>query len=138
MTDTVAVVEYGSHTFRAGLAYNFPSDQEPRLVGLPTLLDTLTELVGMLAFKAVCGQRPGNLLQVIPASVRAVPPNGTAEQSMSGAQQNGAPLSDGDLGQTPVVQNGRITYWPGFEALLHYILYQQAGTWQLCILCMHR
>jgi len=32
MTDSVAVVEYGSHTFRAGLAYNFPSDQEPRLV----------------------------------------------------------------------------------------------------------
>jgi hypothetical protein len=32
MTDSVAVVEYGSHTFRAGLAYNFPSDQEPRIV----------------------------------------------------------------------------------------------------------
>lgn len=32
MTDSVAVVEYGSHTFRAGLAYNFPSDHEPRLV----------------------------------------------------------------------------------------------------------
>ena len=34
MTDSVVVVEYGSHTFRAGLAYNFPSDQEPRLVRL--------------------------------------------------------------------------------------------------------
>ena len=32
MTDSVAVVEYGSHAIRAGLAYNFPSDQEPRLV----------------------------------------------------------------------------------------------------------
>lgn len=32
MTDWVAVVEYGSHTLRAGLAYTFPSDQEPRLV----------------------------------------------------------------------------------------------------------
>ena len=32
MTDNIAIVEYGSHTFRAGLAYVFPSDQEPRLV----------------------------------------------------------------------------------------------------------
>ena len=32
MTDSVAVVEYGSYAIRAGLAYNFPSDQEPRLV----------------------------------------------------------------------------------------------------------
>lgn len=32
MTDSIAIVEYGSHTFRAGLAYIFPSDQEPRLV----------------------------------------------------------------------------------------------------------
>lgn len=34
MTDSVAVIEYGSHTIRAGLAYNFPSDHEPRLVRL--------------------------------------------------------------------------------------------------------
>ena len=49
MTDSVAVVEYGSHTFRAGLAYNFPSDQEPRLVRcraslLCTLLASFTDL----------------------------------------------------------------------------------------------
>ena len=27
----------------------------------------------------------------------------------------------------PVVQDGHIIYWPGFEALLHYTLYQQVS-----------
>lgn len=98
MTDSVAVVEYGSHTFRAGLAYNFPSDQEPRLV--------------------------------IPATVRSVPPDGTAEQPSSTSQQLGSAPPEGSQEHRPVVQDGRITYWPGFEALLHYILYQQLG-WQI-------
>lgn len=98
MTDSVVVVEYGSHTFRAGLAYNFPSDQEPRLV--------------------------------VPATVRSIPPDGTAEQSAGGSQQNGRVLSQAAQEPVPVVEHGRITYWPGFEALLHYTLYQQLG-WQI-------
>jgi len=30
--DTVAVVDYGSRTLRAGYCYTFPSDEEPRVV----------------------------------------------------------------------------------------------------------
>lgn len=60
--------------------------------------------------------------------------DGTAEQPAGIPQQNGSVLSEG---QVPVVQDGRITYWPGFEALLHYTLYQQAsvkeGTLQLLV-----
>ncbi|KAL3132514.1 hypothetical protein ABBQ32_009057 [Trebouxia sp. C0010 RCD-2024] len=98
MTDSIAIVEYGSHTFRAGLAYIFPSDQEPRLV--------------------------------IPASVRSVPLDGTAERPVGTALLSGTDLSQPSLEQEPVVQDGNIVHWPGFEALLHYALYQQLG-WQI-------
>ena len=65
--------------------------------------------------------------QVIPATVRSVPPDGTAEQPASTSQQLGSAPPEGSQEHRPVVQDGRITYWPGFEALLHYILYQQAS-----------
>ena len=35
----------------------------------------------------------------------------------------------------PVVQEGHITYWPGFEALLHYALYQQVSKTFVCACC---
>lgn len=47
MTDSVAVVEYGSHTFRAGLAYNFPSDHEPRLVRCDRMLKQASMICSM-------------------------------------------------------------------------------------------
>lgn len=98
MTDNIAIVEYGSHTFRAGLAYVFPSDLEPRLV--------------------------------IPSSVRCVPADGTAEQPLKHTTADGTALTEVSLGHEPVVQNGHITHWDGFEALMHHALYQQLG-WQV-------
>ena len=68
--------------------------------------------------------------QVVPASVRSVPPDGAAEQPQGVAQQNGNTLSEAS--PRPVVENGCITYWPGFEALLHYALYQEVQFLQVC------
>lgn len=66
------------------------------------------------------------LSQVIPASVRSVPPDGTAQQPLERTSPNSTQLSEAPNGQQPVVQNGHIIHWPGFEALMHYALYQQA------------
>lgn len=74
--------------------------------------------------RASCAQIAWLTWQVIPATVRSIPPDGTAEQPAGNSLQNGSALSEG---QVPVIQDGRITYWPGFEALLHYTLYQQAS-----------
>lgn len=49
---------------------------------------------------------------------------------MGPALLSGIDLSQPSLEQEPVVQDGNIVHWPGFEALLHYALYQQLG-WQI-------
>ena len=79
--------------------------------------------------EATCLNLAHLICQVVPATVRSIPPDGTAEQSAGGSQQNGRVLSQAAQEPVPVVEHGRITYWPGFEALLHYTLYQQAISW---------
>lgn len=46
---------------------------------------------------------------------------------MEPAVHTGVDLLHPSLEQEPVVQDGNIVHWPGFEALLHYALYQQAS-----------
>lgn len=46
---------------------------------------------------------------------------------MGPALLSGIDLSQPSLEQEPVVQDGNIVHWPGFEALLHYALYQQVS-----------
>ena len=70
------------------------------------------------------------LCQVVPASVRSVPSDGTAERPLGAAPPTGSDLSEAAM--QPVVQDGHITYWPGFEALLHYTLYQQVSKSYAC------
>lgn len=67
------------------------------------------------------------LWQVIPASVRSVPPDGTAERPVGQALPTDTDLSAPSLEQERVVQDGHIVHWPGFEALMHYALYQQVS-----------
>ena len=124
MTDNVAVVEYGSHAIRAGLAYNFPSDQEPRLVST-----TSRHYPGPSSASRSLVHRKTNLilsntlLQVLPASVRSIPPDGSAERPAGAQLFKNEPTTDS--GVRAVVEDGNIVNWPGFETLLHHILYQQ-------------
>ena len=71
--ESTVILDWGSHTFRAGTATTFPSDHEPQVV--------------------------------VPAAV----------QSQSAVDQP----------EQQIVSQGRITNWPGFEALLHYCLYNR-------------
>lgn len=70
---------------------------------------------------------------MIPASVRSVPPDGTAERPLGGTLPTGSDLSE--TAMQPVVQDGQITHWPGFEALLYYTLYQQVSKTLACACC---
>lgn len=63
-------------------------------------------------------------LQVLPAVVRAVPADSQAERPADASNSAGEQLTDaGELRQ--VVEGGNIVYWPGFESVMHYILYNQ-------------
>ena len=73
------------------------------------------------------------MLQVLPASVRSVPPDGTAEQPLPQAVPTASNLSTATVQAETVVEDGRIIHWPGFEALLHHALYEQASTKSLWI-----
>ena len=67
------------------------------------------------------------LLQVLPATVRAVPADGQAERPADiVSTAEGCPLKSEELRN--VVEGGNIVFWPGFEALMHYILYNQVRT----------
>lgn len=71
------------------------------------------------------------LLQVLPASVRAVPADGQADiPGNTLPHTNSQAIEGGELRQ--VVEDGSIVYWPGFEAIMHYILYSQVSKIRSC------
>ncbi len=78
--DSTVILDWGSHTFKAGTAVTFPSEDEPQIV--------------------------------IPSAVRA--------DEAEPAGPSGAPSET-----RQVVDQGRITDWPGFEVLTHHCLYSQ-------------
>lgn len=62
---------------------------------------------------------------MLPAGVKSVPPDGTAERPLGPLLPTSNDMAEAAM--QPVVQDGHIAHWPGFEALLHYALYQQVS-----------
>ncbi|KAK9819407.1 hypothetical protein WJX74_000033 [Apatococcus lobatus] len=80
--ESTVIMDWGSHSFKAGTATTFPSEEGPQVT--------------------------------LPSAVR----------SNSNAQDLASDLSSSTQ---QVVEQGRIASWPGFEALMHYCLYNQLG-----------
>lgn len=113
--DNLVVLDYGAQTFKAGLAANFPNDEEPRVVGC--LGQSLT-CVCIRHCRQVHDLADAGV-QVTPASVRLDAASGT-----TGITSNGGGDCDG-LVQS-VVERGTVAHWEGFESLAYDILYRQA------------
>ena len=104
--DNPAILDAGSCTFKAGLAINFPSEEEPRVVSMLLHVDSCA----CFAFHSA----PCELinLQVTPAAVR--------DESDSHGHGSGA-------AEIRAVDNGAIVDWDAYEALVDDILYAQVS-----------
>jgi actin-related protein 7 len=95
------VVDLGSKDIKAGFAYGWPSEEEPRLVSTRA---------------AAAPAAP--LEQVTPTAATVSP---DARGANASDLSSSAPLT------VHPVQRGVVTNWDALEALLHYSLYEQLG-----------
>ena len=84
--ESTVILDWGSHSFKAGTAITFPHEEGPQVV-LPSVVRSNSNAPDL------------------------------ASELPTGTQQ--------------VVEQGRITSWPSFEALTHHCLYNRVrpGSW---------